>query len=364
MITRSPPAWQTTRQAARLPTHPPTRTAPQQPVWQRELAGAVSDPAELLRLLDLPDDALPLAKGAGRRFSLRVPCGYVARMRKGDPHDPLLLQVWPLSREDETTPGFGSDPVGDLAAMRDAGVLHKYHGRVLLVATGACGVHCRYCFRRHFPYAEANPARDDWRPALEYLKRDASVTEVILSGGDPLLLSDQRLEGLARRLAAIAHLQRLRVHTRLPVVLPERVDDTLLGWLGGTRLRPVMVVHINHANEIDAAVRAAMKRLSDAGVVLLNQSVLLRGINDSAQALVRLSEALFDAGVMPYYLHLLDRVQGAAHFEVAQAEARSIMVQIQRLLPGYLVPRLVREEAGAPSKRPIALDDPSLAGEA
>lgn len=351
MITRSPPAWQTSRQASH------------KAAWQRELAGAVTDPAELLHLLDLPDYALPLAQGTGRRFSLRVPRGYVARMRKGDPHDPLLLQVWPLSREDEITPGFGSDPVGDLAATRGTGVLHKYHGRVLLIATGTCGIHCRYCFRRHFPYAEANPARDDWRSALDYLERDASVTEVILSGGDPLLLSDQRLEGLARRLAAIAHLQRIRVHTRLPIVIPQRVDDALLGWLGATRLRPVMVVHINHANEIDAAVRMAMKRLSDAGVVLLNQSVLLRGINDSAQALTRLSEALFDAGVMPYYLHLLDRVQGAAHFEVAQAEAQSIMVHVQRLLPGYLVPRLVREEAGVPSKRLIALDDPSLAGE-
>jgi EF-P beta-lysylation protein EpmB len=350
MITRSPPAWQSSRQAS------------DKAAWQAELAGAITDPAELLRLLDLPDTALPLAQGTGRRFPLRVPRGYVARMRKGDPHDPLLLQVWPLSREDEITPGFGADPVGDLAAMRDAGVLHKYHGRVLLVAAGACGIHCRYCFRRHFPYAEANPARDDWRPALDYLARDASVTEVILSGGDPLLLSDRRLEGLARRLAAIAHLQRIRVHTRLPVVIPERVDDALLAWLAGTRLRPVMVVHINHANEIDTAVRAAMKRLSDAGVALLNQSVLLRGINDSAQALARLSEALFDAGVMPYYLHLLDRVQGAAHFEVAQTEAREIMMQIQRLLPGYLVPRLVREEAGAPSKRPIALDHASLAG--
>jgi EF-P beta-lysylation protein EpmB len=230
------------------------------------------------------------------------------------------------------------------------GVLHKYQGRVLLTATGACAVHCRYCFRRHFPYTDANPAADQWCAALAHIAGDKSITEVILSGGDPLTLSDRRLENFTRQLEVIPHVRRLRLHTRLPIVLPERVNDELRGWLGATRLKTVVVVHANHAQEIDASVRVALAHLKGAGVELLNQSVLLRGINDSADALARLSEVLFDAGVLPYYLHMLDKVQGAAHFEVDETAARSLMAELNRRLPGYLVPRLVREIAGSPGK--------------
>jgi EF-P beta-lysylation protein EpmB len=228
---------------------------------------------------------------------------------------------------------------------------------VLLTLTGACAVHCRYCFRRHFPYVDANPAREVWREALDYVARDETISEVILSGGDPLMLSDKRLSELADALAAIPHLERLRVHTRLPVVIPQRVDDALLSWLTGQRLKPVLVLHVNHANEIDENLRAATRRLADSGVTLLNQAVLLRGINDSVEALSALSEALFAANVLPYYVHLLDRVQGAAHFEVSEDEARRLMTGVQARLPGYLVPRLAREEPGASAKRVIA---PSL----
>lgn len=322
----------------------------QVPVWQSALARVITDPAELLAAVGLGDEWLPAARAAARLFPLRVPRGFVARMRPRDPRDPLLRQVLPLADECLAVEGFGIDPVGDLSAMVVPGVLHKYHGRVLLTATAACAVHCRYCFRRHFPYAEANPVVDQWRQALDYIAGDESITEVILSGGDPLSMSDRRLADLARRLEAIPHLRRLRLHTRLPIVLPERVNDELLGWLGATRLKTAAVVHANHANEIDASVLAALAGLKASGAELLNQSVLLHGVNDSAEALMALSEKLFEAGVLPYYLHLLDKVQGAAHFEVEEAAARCLMAELNRQLPGYLVPRLVREIAGSLGK--------------
>lgn len=323
---------------------------PGRPAWQAVLARAVRDPAELLRRLELDPALLPAARAAARLFPLRVPEPFLARMRPGDPNDPLLRQVLPLGAELNETPHFGDDPVGDAGAMAAAGVLHKYQGRVLLVTTGACAVHCRYCFRRHFPYHDANASAGEWGEALSYLAAQGDVSEVILSGGDPLTLSDRRLAHLAQQLETIPHLRRLRVHSRLPVVLPERVDDALLGWLASGRLAPVVVIHANHAHELDDAVAAALHRLQSAGVTLFNQTVLMRGVNDSVAALAALSERLFELGVVPYYVHMLDRVRGAAHFEVPEAEARRLHDALAARLPGYLVPRLVREEPGAPAK--------------
>ncbi len=330
------------------------------PAWRKALAEAVTDPRELLDLLALPADFLPAAERAAELFGLRVPRGYVARMRPGDPADPLLLQVLPLGRELEEVPGWVPDPLAEAEVSPRPGLLHKYRGRVLLVTTGACAVHCRYCFRRHFPYAEAHPgwnrseATGGWDETLAHVAADPEVREVILSGGDPLTLSDERLAGLVARIEAIPHVERLRIHTRNPVVLPERVDGRLLAWLGGTRLATVVVVHANHAREIDGSVREAFARLRAAGATLLNQSVLLAGVNDSAHALADLSEALFDAGAMPYYLHLLDRVAGAAHFDVPEERARRLVGEVAAGLPGYLVPRLVREVPGAPAKVVVA----------
>lgn len=323
------------------------------PHWQDELKQAVTSPAELLALLELDAAALP-PLGAATDFALRVPRGFVARMRKRDPADPLLRQVLPLAAENAPAPGFVADPVGDLASAAVPGLLHKYHGRVLLVATGACAVHCRYCFRRHFPYADENPRPGDWRDALDYVRADASIAEVILSGGDPLSLSDRRLAALADAIASISHVRRLRIHTRQPIVLPERIDSAFLGWFAPVKLEKVVVVHANHANEIDAQVTDAFAAIKDAGAVLFNQSVLLAGINDSASALAELSEALFAAGAIPYYLHLLDRVAGAAHFEVPVRRALALHTELCARLPGYLVPRLVREEPGRDSKTPVA----------
>lgn len=323
----------------------------QVPCWQQELAQAIRDPAELLKELALDPALLPIAEATP--FPLRVPRGFVAKMRKGDPDDPLLRQIWPLAAESIPVPGFVADPVGDQAAQAVPGVLHKYHGRVLLIVTGACAVHCRYCFRREFPYAEAQTNLKDWQPVLDYLAGDTSIREVILSGGDPLSLSNQRLEVLLTGLERIPHLVRLRIHSRLPIVLPERVDEGLLAMLATTRLQPVMVVHANHPREIDTTVRTALQRFRETGVTLLNQSVLLRGVNDEASLLVDLSEALFTAGVLPYYLHLLDRVCGAAHYEVNETEASAIMATLRERLPGYLLPRLVRDQPGQLAKTPV-----------
>jgi EF-P beta-lysylation protein EpmB len=332
---------------------PGTTPLPKLPSWQAEMADAITDPAELLAILGLGEQWLSGAQAATRLFPLRVPRGFVSRMRRGDPGDPLLRQVLPLESEALVVPGFRSDPVGDLAAMATPGVLHKYQGRVLLTVTGACAVHCRYCFRRHFDYAEANPASDQWRGALDYLAADPSVSEVILSGGDPLSLSDRRLADLLARLEAIPHLQRLRLHTRTLVVLPARVTDQLIEALRKSRLAAVIVIHVNHANEIDASVRLALARLRSNGATLLNQSVLLRGVNDDVATLSSLSEVLFEAGVLPYYLHRLDKVQGAAHFDIEESLARELHAQLRARLPGYLVPQLVQEVAGAPSKLPL-----------
>ncbi len=330
---------------------PPRQQAPR---WQHALREAFSRPADLLAYLDI-DPTLPaLDFERLRDFPLRVPRGFAQRMAKNDPRDPLFLQVWPSAREGDAAAGFGIDAVGDLHKLRGGGLIHKYHGRVLVIATGACAVHCRYCFRRHFPYGDQLAARDHWREALETIAADASLSEVILSGGDPLSLADDKLAAFATALEAIPHVQRLRLHTRQPIVLPERVDDRLLAWLGRGRLKTVVVLHANHANELDDSVHQALRPLRDAGIVLLNQAVLLRGVNDALNAQIALSERLLDCGVLPYYLHLLDRVQGAAHFEVEADRATTLMREMTARLPGYLMPRLVREEPGAPSKTWIA----------
>jgi EF-P beta-lysylation protein EpmB len=330
-----------------IPTSPHRR---QPPAWQRELQQAVTDPAELLAILGLGPEWLEPARAAAARFPLRVPRAFVGRMRRGDPLDPLLRQVLPLGLELDDVPGYGRDPVGDLESSAGPGVLHKYAGRALLVTTGACAINCRYCFRRHFPYEDENASRGGFALALATLRGDPSITEVILSGGDPLTLADRRLGALCDELQAIPHVRRVRLHTRLPIVLPERIDAAFLELWSAVQLQKVVVVHANHADEIDASVRAGLARLAATGSTLLNQSVLLRGINDEASVLTDLSEALFAAGVLPYYLHLLDRVAGAAHFEVPEHQARALWSELSARLPGYLVPRLVREIPGAAAK--------------
>ena len=321
--------------------------------WQLAWRDAVRDPRELLGLLGLDALAARVPEAACAQFPLRVPRSFVARMRHGDPADPLLRQVLPLDDELRPVPGFDLDAVGDAAARAGRGLIRKYRGRALLVATGSCAVHCRYCFRRHFPYAEETAAAGGWHDAVAAIAADPAIDEVILSGGDPLSLATPKLAELTRALAPLAHLKRLRIHTRLPVVLPDRVDDELVGWIATLPWPVTVVVHANHGNEFDADVDAAMARLRATGATLLNQAVLLRGVNDSLDALAALSERGFEAGVLPYYLHQLDRVAGAAHFEVDDARALALHAALRDHLPGYLVPRLVREVAGDGSKRPL-----------
>lgn len=342
MITRTP-----------IAVHREAATPFERGDWQRQLREAIRDPVELCRRLRLDPSLLPGARTGHGLFPVRVPAAYLERIRPGDPADPLLRQVLPLDAEANAVRGFVDDPLAEREHTPRPGLIHKYPGRVLLIASPTCAINCRYCFRRHFPYADNAPSMREWEKTLDYLRSDGSIQEVIFSGGDPLASPDRRLAALVERLDAIAHLKRLRIHTRLPVVIPDRVDDDLLGWLTATRLQTVMVLHINHAREIDEAVIAACARLKGAGVTLLNQSVLLRGINDDVESLAALSERLFEAGILPYYLHVLDPVAGAAHFDVPDAEARELVEALRQRIAGFLLPRLVREVPGEHSKTPL-----------
>ena len=319
------------------------------PKWQAVLASAIREPAELLHFLELPSSLLKGAIAANCTFPQRVPLGFCQRIEKGNPNDPLLRQILPLDAELLEEQQFTPDPVGDLSAMQAPGLLHKYHGRVLIITTAACAVHCRYCFRRHFPYQE-NRSEQNWQEAIDYIRRNEDIHEVILSGGDPLSLTETKLKNLTDQLLTISHIKTLRLHTRQPIVLPERINNAFLSWTDSLPWKIVIVVHCNHANEIDASVSAALQKLHLHNITLLNQSVLLAGVNDSAEVLVNLSHKLFENSVMPYYLHQLDKVKGAAHFYVNKAISRQIMNSVRLHLPGYLVPKLVEEKAGEKSK--------------
>lgn len=320
------------------------------PSWQEELSHSIREPRELLEYLDLPLSLLPQAEKASALFGLRAPRPYLDRIVKGDLQDPLLRQILPLADELTLTPGYSDDPLQEAASNPVRGLVHKYHGRALLIAAPHCAINCRYCFRRAFPYADNTPNRAQWQTAFEQLRADTSIREVILSGGDPLASSDRQLQWLVEQVLTIPHILRLRVHSRLPVVIPQRITDETLRWLANTRLQSVLVLHINHPREVDARVAASVAQLRAAGVTVLNQAVLLQGVNDDLAAQVALSETLFAAGILPYYLHLLDRVQGAAHFAVSDADAIRLHRQLQTRLPGFLVPRLAREEPGAAHK--------------
>jgi len=321
--------------------------------WQKVLQQASSSPEELLNKLTIEDSSL-ISRPANNDFPLRVPAGFINRMNQSDPDDPLFKQVWPSVDEENDEAGFIEDPLNEVNRQVTPGLLHKYPGRVLLVLTGACAIHCRYCFRRHFPYSDSNPSGENLNRAIEYIQNKTNVTEVILSGGDPLSVSDERLSDLISRLDEIPHLKRLRIHTRFPVVVPERINETCLDWLNKTRLQLAIVLHVNHANELDKSVEQAILKLRNHNIPLFNQSVLLKGINDSTQTLVALSETLFSNGIIPYYLHLLDPVSGGSHFEVDESRAKSLMNEMQKSLPGYLVPKLVREDADKSHKTIIA----------
>ncbi|MCW9024644.1 MAG: EF-P beta-lysylation protein EpmB [Gammaproteobacteria bacterium] len=343
MIPKTVPTWQRSHQ--NLPT----------PDWQRAQANAIRDPEVLLDYLELPQELLPAAIQAANDFPLCVPLTYLQQIEKGNPADPLLRQILPIGAERNMVPGFRNDPVGDQAALVVPGLLHKYQGRVLLMTTQACAVHCRYCFRRHYPYSETGASPGNWQAAIDYIAADESIHEVILSGGDPLSLTESHLSSLSQQLSRIPHLSRLRIHSRTPVVLPERINEAFVQWLASVSLNTVLVLHCNHPDEISEPVRNALNQLKKTGVTLLNQAVLLHGVNDDLETLTQLSEKLFQNKVMPYYLHQLDRVQGAAHFEVPDNRATELITLLRQQLPGYLVPQLVREQAAEKSKTPVVI---------
>lgn len=322
--------------------------------WLKQLANGISDPEALLKQLEI--DPAPWREGfqARQLFAQRVPQNFVDRMEKGNPFDPLLRQVLPLSEEFDVHPGYSNDP---LEEQNNAipGLLHKYHNRALMIVKGGCAINCRYCFRRHFPYQDNKGSKSVWLQALGYLSAHPEIDEVILSGGDPLMAKDQELAWLIAQIADIKHIKRLRIHSRLPVVIPARITPSLIDMLSHSRLKVVLVTHINHANEINQALRDGLSQLKHVGVTLLNQGVMLKGVNDSVEAQLALSHALFDADVMPYYMHVLDKVQGAAHFFISDQEAKNIMTGVLEQTSGYLVPKLTREIGGRASKTPLDL---------
>lgn len=322
--------------------------------WQSQLSDLITDPSELLSLLELSSEQLLSgAILASEKFKLRVPRAFVGKMNAKNPLDPLLLQVLPHHLELEEHPEFVTDPLGEEAANQLPGVLHKYKSRFLLTLTGACAVHCRYCFRRHFPYQENLPKNEDWLNIKNYIEANPNINEIILSGGDPLTLSNRKLALWLERLSSLKQIQILRIHSRVPIVIPNRIDEELISLLKNSRLRIVLVVHSNHASELDDFTCSKLLQLSDHHITVLNQAVLLKGVNDSAQTLIDLSYRLFEARVMPYYLHVLDKVKGAQHFDLESSEIDDIYRDVLANLPGYLVPKLVREIAGEKNKTPL-----------
>jgi len=323
--------------------------------WQQQLAEAFVNIEDLCHYLGLSVKDLAVSDAASKDFPLRVPLSFAASMQKGDPNDPLLRQVLPIEDELILYPGFSNDPVGDLPSATQIGVLHKYQGRVLFINTGSCAINCRYCFRRNFPYSDLQLSKQHENAGIQYISEHPDVSEVILSGGDPLLLSDSRLAKLIQELSAIEHLKRIRIHSRLPIVLPARITDEFINTLCNSSKQIVMVIHCNHANELNSRVIEAFKLLQNRNIILFNQSVLLKGVNDNLTVLSELSEQLFSLGIIPYYLHLLDKATGTGHFDVPKAYALQLLEQLQNTLPGYLVPKLVTEQAGALSKQPVHL---------
>ena len=322
--------------------------------WRYYVKTAIRDFGQLCRHLGLDVSAFAAWRKAEQQFATFVPLPFLQRIEPNNPRDPLLLQVIPSRKENFDYPSFVADPVGDMAATLAPGVIHKYQGRALLIATGQCAINCRYCFRRHFPYETRPNSTDQWARSIRGIQNDRAIEEIILSGGDPLMLVDSKIHELIKLIESIPQVQRLRIHSRLPIVIPQRVTDKLVETLNQTRLKPVIVIHSNHPNELDRQVGAAITKLFHNGMLVLNQSVLLKGVNDDARTLIELSRKLIDVNCMPYYLHQLDQTAGTAHFEVPIQTGIKIIEKMRSSLPGYAVPRYVQEIAGEESKRILA----------
>ncbi|WP_409419862.1 EF-P beta-lysylation protein EpmB [Marinomonas sp. RS-M-Aa-14] len=322
--------------------------------WSQHLSQALTSLPELVEHLGLPKSLAQQGVEAHQSFKLLVPRPYLSRMEYGNPQDPLLLQILPSAAEMQKVIGYTKDPLEEADHNPQKAIVHKYKRRLLVITTGTCAVNCRYCFRRHFPYGDNQLAQAEWQSVIDYVKHHPEINEIILSGGDPLMMKDALLANKVRKLEALPQIKRLRIHSRLPVVIPERVCTEMIDWIQASRLDIVMVWHINHANEVDHELTLAAAKLKQAGVTLLNQGVLLKGINDSVEAQVNLSETVFAAGILPYYMFTLDPVEGAAHFDIHIEDAQRLMGKVAAELPGYLVPRLAKEIPGKPGKTVFA----------
>ena len=328
-----------------------TASSCEESAWQQEMKQAIRSSLGLCEFLKIPPTAINVEEND---FPVFVPRSFAARMNPGDPADPLLLQVIAQSQESLPIEGYEKDPNGEATAVLAAGVLRKYSSRALMITSGACAVHCRYCFRRHYPYSDSPSGLQQWQSSLQAIAQDTNIEEVILSGGDPLVLSDQSIGQLLSALADIPHVKHVRFHTRTPVIIASRMTSTLLSYLKSTRLKVWFVIHSNHANELDGEVLASLSKLQQIGIPVLNQAVLLRRVNDNEDALYALCKRLIDAQITPYYLHQLDEVAGAAHFYVSPDRGRELIAAIRKRLPGYAVPRYVKEIAGEQSKTVLA----------
>lgn len=318
--------------------------------WQEQLAQAIRQPNDLLEYVGLMPNSIGFSEESINKFPIRIPHAFADRIQRNNPDDPILRQVFPYIDEEKETEGYVNDPLAESNVQPVQGLLQKYNSRVLSITTGACAIHCRYCFRRHFPYQDSSTTGAHIQESLDYIQADKSINEVILSGGDPLSLSDRRLIEFCQSLSQISHIKRIRFHTRIPVVLPARISELLIKRLSECAATIVFVLHINHANEIDESVVNNIKTLQRANIMVINQSVLLKGVNDNAETLIALSERLVENQVTPYYLHRLDPVAGAAHFDIKESEAINIIKKMQASVSGYLVPKLVKEISGANSK--------------
>lgn len=328
---------------------PQTDQSWQEESWQSALKNVITDPFQLCELLDIDPLQLDLSPASARQFPVKVPRSFVARMQVGDPKDPLLLQVLNQKAEESNPPGFVTDPLEEAEFNPLPGLIHKYKNRVLLTLSGACAIHCRYCFRRHFDYNANNPGSDGWLPVLRYLQSHSEIDEVIYSGGDPLSAPDRLLKSFTEQLHKTTRIKRLRVHSRMPVVIPQRITDECLEWLSIFE-NSILVTHINHPREIDQSLSEAIEKLKSVGVQLFNQAVLMRGINDDLETQMELHRKCFDSGIKPYYLHLMDPVEGAAHFDVPEEEAKKLYDRMRTELSGYMLPALSREIPGDTAK--------------
>ena len=323
--------------------------------WQQQLKNTVNNIQELCSELDLDYNTLKHGRlNLQPKFPLKVSRYYLNKINKNNLNDPLLLQILPQVEELKSAPNFCHDPLEEEKYTKVPGLIHKYHNRVLLTVTGACGIHCRYCFRQNFPYENNILAQKERDLQLDYIIKNININEVILSGGDPLCVNNKYLDLLLSSLTSIPHIKTIRFHSRMPIVIPDRIDEELIEilnrYINNQHVNIVLVTHCNHPDELDEHIKNKMALLKNIGITILNQSVLLKNINDNAKTLVDLSHKLFECHILPYYLHLLDPVTGTSHYEVKHSNAKLLIKEVSSKLSGYLVPKLVQEIAGMPSK--------------